>query len=428
MKKSAFLIVTILLAFRVYAQAAPKNYTEVLNKFVSYYNAGQPDSIFRMFSPEMKAALPQDKFETTTSQLKEQLGKLNTTNLVSYNQPVAVYKAKFTGATFLLTLALNNDKQIIGLFLKPDEEKTASTIPVDDAVTESPITLKTMGSTLSGTLAMPKDANGKVPVVLIISGAGSVDRDGNNDNADLHADTYRLLAYALGKAGIASLRYDKRLVGQSTSGDKEKNLSFEDYVDDATSLLNMLADDQRFSKIIIAGHGQGSLVGMISTNEEPVKGFISLEGAGDPEFTMLTNAMKSEPEYKAHDINRMLDSLKKGKTWDNIDPSLYAIARPSIQPFIMSWCRYDPQREIKKLKMPVLIIQGTTDLEVGVGNGAKLKAGKSNAIYTIIRGMNFVLKDAPDDKEKNLATYKDPNLPLNPEMVKDVVDFIQGLK
>lgn len=430
MKKSAFLVFTIMLAFRAYAQAAPANYTEVMNKFIRYYNAAQPDSIFSMFSPEMKAALPQDKFESTTAQLKDQLGKLNKTDLVSFTRPIAVYNARFNNATYLLNLALNSAGQINGLFLKPAEMQSAkSAMQADPSVTESPITLKTMGSTLSGTLAMPKDASGKVPVVLIIAGAGSVDRDGNNASADLNANTYRMLAYALGKAGIASLRYDKRMVGQSTSGDKEKNLSFEDYIDDATSLLNMLSQDERFSKIIIAGHGQGALVGAIATNEEPIKGYISLEGAGDPEAIMLTNAMKSQPEYKANDIKRMLDSLRKGKTWDNIDISLYPIARPSIQPFVMSWCRYDPQREIKKLKMPVLIIQGSTDLEVGIENGSKLRSSaKSGAQYAVIRGMNFILKDAPEDREKNLATYKDPTLPLNQEMVNTVVSFIQDLK
>jgi hypothetical protein len=339
MKKSAFLIFAILLAFGIYAEAAPANYTE------------------------------------------------------THNQSVASAKQ------------------------------------ADPPVTESPITLKTMGSTLSGTLAMPRDINGKVPVVLIIAGAGSVNRDGNDPNNDLNTNAYKMLAYALGKAGIASLRYDKRMVGQSTSGDKEKNLSFEDYIDDATSLLNMLSSDERFSKIIIAGHGQGALVGAIATNEEPVKGYISLEGAGEPEATMLTNTMKSQPEYKANDIKRMLDSLRKGKTWDGIDISLYPIARPSIQPFVMSWCRYDPLREIRKLKMPVLIIQGTTDLEVVESNGYKLKsAAKSSAQLTIIRGMNFILKDAAADRDKNLATYKDPTLPLNQELVSTVVSFIQGLK
>ena len=430
MKKTAFLILAILLVYRVYAQAAPENYTEALNKFVRYYNAGQPDSIFSMFSPEMKASLSQDKFETTTTQLKNQLGVLNKTDFINFASPIAVYQAKFSNATFLLNLALDGRAQITGLFLKPQEEQnTTSAIPADPAVTESPIMLKTMGGTLAGTLTMPNNVSGKIPVVLIVPGAGSVNRDGNDASADLQANTYKLLAFALGNAGIASVRYDKRMIGQSTSADKEKNLNFEDYIDDATSLLSMLADDERFSKIIVAGHGQGSLVGMMATNEEPVKGFISLEGAADPEEKMLTDAMKSQPEYKANDIKRMIDSLKRGKTWDNIDISLYSIARPSIQPFIMSWCRYDPQREIKKLKMPVLIIQGTTDQEVKVDNGPKLKsAARSSAIYTVVRGMSFILKDGPPDRDANLATYKDPNLPLNKDLETAVITFIQGLK
>lgn len=300
--------------------------------------------------------------------------------------------------------------------------------PTDPAVTESPVTLKTMGCTLAGTLTMPKNPSGKIPVVLIVPAAGSINRDGNDASVGVNTNAYQMLAYALGEAGIASLRYDKRMVGQTTSEDKEKNLTFDDYVDDATSLLNMLADDERFSKIIVAGHGQGALVGMLATNQEPVKGYISLEGAADPEYIMLTNSMKSQPDYKANDIKRMLDSLKKGKTWDKIDISLYPIARPSLQPLIMSWCRFEPAREIKKLKMPVLIVQGNTDLEVPLDNGVKLKAAKSNAIYAVIRGMNFELKAATPDRDKNLATYNDPNLPLHPDLAKALTDFIQGLK
>jgi len=91
----------------------------------------------------------------------------------------------------------------------------------------------------------------------------------------------------------------------------------------------------------------------------------------------------------------------------------------------MSWCRRNPQLEIKKVKVPILIIQGTTDLQVSVDNAEKLKNAKSNASIDIIRGMNHILKDAPADKDKNMATYKDPNLPLDAQMVTDIIDFIK---
>jgi fermentation-respiration switch protein FrsA (DUF1100 family) len=305
---------------------------------------------------------------------------------------------------------------------------SAQTTAADAGVTESAVSLKTLYGSISGTLAIPNNASGKIPVVIIMAGNGPTDRDGNNAERDIHANTYKLLAYALGKNGIASLRYDKRLVGQSVTTEKEKQLSFEDYTDDAVSLIGMLNDDQRFSKIIIAGHGDGALAGMLATSDEPVSQYISLEGSAETGEKIMTDRMKQGPSYLADEFKTILDSLRRGKTTDNVDPALYHVARTSIQPYIMSWCRYDPIREIKTLKMPVLLIQGTTDLEVSADNGLKLNKAKTNAILKIIRGMNYVLKDAPADKDANLATYKNPDLPLNKEMVQDIVDFINGVK
>jgi fermentation-respiration switch protein FrsA (DUF1100 family) len=90
----------------------------------------------------------------------------------------------------------------------------------------------------------------------------------------------------------------------------------------------------------------------------------------------------------------------------------------------MSWFRYNPQREIRKVKAPILIIQGTTDLQVTVGDAEKLKKAKSDAILDIIPNMNHVLKEAPADKEKNKATYNEPDLPLKPEFVTAIVTFV----
>ncbi|WP_432329206.1 hypothetical protein ACRQ5D_13440 [Mucilaginibacter sp. P25] len=163
---------------------------------------------------------------------------------------------------------------------------------------------------------------------------------------------------------------------------------------------------------------------MMASLDEPIKGFISVAGAGDSADKILTEQMKSQPAFISDGFNRMLDSLKRGKTTDNIDPALYFIARPSIQKYLMSWFRYNPQREIRKVKAPVLIIQGTTDLQVTVGDAEKLKKAKSDAILDIIPNMNHVLKEAPADKEKNKATYNEPDLPLKPEFVTAITNFV----
>jgi pimeloyl-ACP methyl ester carboxylesterase len=312
----------------------------------------------------------------------------------------------------------------ISLFAKAD-----AGMQIDPSLTETPILVKTFSGSISGSLVVPKNAGAKMAVVLIIADSGPVDRDGNNAKAGLNANTYKLLANELGKNGIASLRYDKRLVGQSTSLTKESQLKIDDYSDDAISLINFLNDDQRFSKIVLFGHGEGSVVSMIAITDEPVKGFVAAEGAADQADKLLLDQMKAtKPAYFADEFKTILDSLRKGKMTDKVDPSLYYIARPSMQTFLMSWCRCVPTRGIKKIKPPILLIQGSTDLQIPVEQADKLKKAKSDASLIVIKGMNHILKDAPADPEKNAATFDQPDLPLNTEMVTKLVDFINKIK
>ena len=80
------------------------------------------------------------------------------------------------------------------------------------------------------------------------------------------------------------------------------------------------------------------------------------------------------------------------------------------------------------MKIPAMIIQGTTDLTVTVDNAEKLKKAKSEAQLLIIKGMNHILKDAPADEDKNMDTYSQPDLPLSAALVPGIVDFINKLK
>jgi pimeloyl-ACP methyl ester carboxylesterase len=452
MRKIIFCLAFLFIAITTYAETELPNYKIAIGKFKQYYNNNQPDSLFRIFSPAVKTALPLDKTKDLFSQMQAQLGPLKETTFLKYIQTAGVYKAEYQNETLLVNLSLSKSNEIDGLYFNqykpeapiPDKPKApvttvkpiaAPTSTLDPSLTETTVTLKTLGGTLSGTITMPKDAAGKIPIVLIIPGTDPTDRNGNiipasNSTAvGINADTYKYIAEDLGKAGIASLRYDKRGVGLSTTSGKEEDTKFSDNVDDASAFLLMLKDDPRFSKFIILGHSEGSLIGMITAYSEPVNGLISVEGPGLPADQILTERMvKTQPPAVSDEFKTILDSLKKGKTIPRVDPSLYAIARPSIQPYLMSWIFFEPQRVIKKIKTSILIIQGTTDLQVAVTNAEKLKKAKSEATLKIIDGMNYVLKLAPEDHDKNMATYKDPSLPLAPEFVTAIVAFVKGLK
>jgi len=429
MKRIAlFLFITLFIA-KTYAQAEPANYRVAIAKFKSFYNGNQVDSIFKMFSPEMKNILPLQTFKPTTAQLKEQYGELQTTEFVSYTGSIAVYKATFKGSIFLLNLSLSDKNTLNGLFLTPYKGETgAPQEAVDPDVTESPILQKTLTGQIAGTLTMPANVSGKIPVVLIVGDAGPTDRDGNNEKTGITCGPYKTLAHDLAKKGIASVRYDKRLVGQSMSVTKESQLRIDDYSDDAVTLIGILDDDPRFSKLVLFGHGEGALVSMIASIGQPVRGFIAAECASEQGDKILMDEMKSKPSYQADEVKAILDSLRKGKLTDNVDPAIYNIAGPKKQNYLMSWCRLVPTRGMKGLKVPALVIQGTADLVVTADNGEKLKKAKSDALYLPIKGMNHIFKDAPADPDQNMANYTKEDVPLSAALVPGIVDFVNKVK
>jgi pimeloyl-ACP methyl ester carboxylesterase len=294
-----------------------------------------------------------------------------------------------------------------------------------DASDESPVNLKIPSGNVSGTLSMPKNVSGKVPVVIIVADSGPTDRNGNNEQTGLNGNMYKMLSDGLAKSGIASLRYDKRMVGQSKTANKLEDLRFDDYVDDAVGLIEMLNDDQRFSKIVILGHGEGALAAMLAARDQPVKDIILINGNSEQGDKLMTDLFKSRPQYQQDEFKTWLDSLKKGKTFDNVDLALYPLVSTAKQKYLMSYFRYPPQRVIKVMKVPTLIIQGTTDVQVKVADAEKLKKAKSDAMLIIIKGMSHIMKDGPADKDANMETYANPTLPLKAELVPDIVDFIK---
>src|ERR1700722_14739513 len=172
MKRIALFLFVALFIAKTYAQAEPANYVTAVAKFKQFYNNNHVDSIFNMFSPEMKTVLPLATFKPTTNQLKQQYGELLTTEFVSYSGSIATYKAIFKGSIFLLNVALSDKNKLNGLFLSPYKgEAGVVQEAADPDATESPILQKTLGGQISGTLTMPNNVSGKIPVILILGDA-----------------------------------------------------------------------------------------------------------------------------------------------------------------------------------------------------------------------------------------------------------------
>ena len=278
--------------------------------------------------------------------------------------------------------------------------------------------------TIYGTVTLPEIYT-EVPVVLIIAGSGPTDRDGNNTHG-LLTNSYKMIAYELAQNGIASVRYDKRGIGESSKAMKsEEDLVFDDYIDDAVNWVQMLHNDKRFLKIAILGHSEGSLIGMVAADKVQVDAFISAAGMGYSFYDTLKRQLSAQAKDVYDECVTIMNELKKGNRVSDINKDYYSLFRPSVQPYISSVFRYDPAIEIKKLNIPVLIIQGTTDLQVTVNDATILKNSNPDAELKIIDGMNHILKDAPIDQEKNLKTYSNPKLPLSSKFKECLIKFIK---
>lgn len=300
-----------------------------------------------------------------------------------------------------------------------------------DSVASVPITLGTPTGDIAGSMIVPR---GPTPhaVVLIIAGSGPTDRDGNSPvpiapGKTLHTDSYKLLAQALAADGIASVRYDKRGIAASAkamAGMKEDDFRFDMGVDDAAAWIRMLRADPRFSKVVIVGHSEGSLVGMIAAQRAPADGFVSLEGAGRPAADILREQLTAAGMPAAM-FESILDSLAAGKTVASTPPALASLFRASVQPYMISWFKYDPAAELKKLPYPTLVIQGTHDVQVS-STDATLLAAAPRAKLLTIDGMTHVLKAGPEDKTAQANTvYSDPALPIVPQVVSAIAQYVR---
>ena len=232
------------------------------------------------------------------------------------------------------------------------------------------VTIK--GLKIEGTL-LP--ASNRQKIVIIIAGSGPTDRNGNSV-AGVNSNTYRLLAEALQKSNIASFRYDKRGIAKSSYKNlKETDLVFEDYINDAKEIFFYLKDSLGYKDIYFAGHSEGSLIGMVAAEQTTSKAYISLAGVGRPIDLIITEQVTAQYPALAKQTDSLFNILKSKGKIDSVPPYLLSIFRPSIQPYMVSWMKYNPAAEIKKLKLPILILQGTCDIQVKKTGGQKWYSG-----------------------------------------------------
>ncbi|MCH5599911.1 alpha/beta hydrolase [Niabella ginsengisoli] len=289
---------------------------------------------------------------------------------------------------------------------------------------EEPQILQTATGKLYGTLVVP-DGQRSFDLMILQPGSGPTDRKGNNP-LGVNADSYLMLANALARNNIATLLIDKRGIAASKeAGKDESKLVFDDYIKDLEDWAVLLKKEKRIKKLILAGHSEGSLIAMRAAQKVSADKYISISGPAKSIDEIITWQLKQQAPALAPAADSLFKRMKNGEKIDSIPPLLYSLFRPSIQPYMTSWMKYDPCKEIKKKKIPALIVQGTNDYQVQQSEAEHLHGCNPKTSLAIINEMNHVLKRSPKDIDGNRATYTNPSLPIVEQLVTEITAFIK---
>ena len=276
---------------------------------------------------------------------------------------------------------------------------------------------------IDGTLLTPADSIKVNTLAIIIGGSGPTDRDGNQNF--LKCDALKKLAIGLTNQGFSTFRFDKRVVKDLKRGIYDREYRFDDFVDDTEDIVDFFKSNFQFDKIVLIGHSQGSLIGMLASTR--VDGLVSIAGPAESiDAIILKQIKQTAPEY-AEATEKILTSLKSGHPTNEYPMVLASLFNSSIQPFLMNWMSYNPALIFSKLIIPSLIISGNNDMQIEPEQAQMLAEANLASELMMIPNMNHVLVDVSDDPLENAKSYNEAQRPINQELIVGISKFIKSL-
>jgi len=311
--------------------------------------------------------------------------------------------------------------------------ETGDSMPIEEDIAASgPI------GPLAGTLTLPtapRPLPPEVPVFLIVPGSGPTDRDGNSP-LGITAAPYRLLAEALAARGYPSVRIDKRgMFGSAGAVPDPNDVTIARYGDDllawTAAIRERLPAEDGTRCVIPIGHSEGGLVALAAMGRIPdACGLILIASIGRPLDEVIREQLRANPANAPflQEAEAALAMLRRGERVDagTISPALRPLLGAEVQGFLIDAMSYDPTALAAQVARPMLVIQGTRDLQVSVADARILADAAPDATLALLPDVNHVLKNVTsEDPSANLATYADPNIPIAPSVVDAVSDGLR---
>ncbi|MCD4784065.1 MAG: alpha/beta fold hydrolase [Candidatus Eremiobacteraeota bacterium] len=343
---------------------------------------------------------------------------------------------KFEKYSFDLKLVFDSRKLISGMWFVPTKSAVKYKSPgyvKPGAFTEKEVTVGKGKWALPGTLSIPK-GKGPFPVILLVHGSGPNDRDetvGSNK-------PFKDLAHGLASTGVAVLRYEKRTKhhGAKLLANLKKLTSKEETIDDAVLAVKLLKKMKKIDpkKIYVLGHSLGGMfIPRIAEAAPSARGFIIMAGTSKPLEDVIWyqyNYIFSLDGKISDDEKKELAKLKKqiarvkdpGLTKDTALTEL-PLGMPAS--FWLDVRDYKPAVEAKKIKRPVLVIQGERDYQVTMDDYRGWKnalSGKKNVSFITYPLLNHLF--IPGKGKSIPAEYMKPGN-VSKKVVEDMARWIK---
>lgn len=347
-------------------------------------------------------------FQTSGGALRATIDSVDQNGGTMTATPVTLDKAKLTltvaavAGSYEGTLSADG-KAIIGTWTQRGRSLPLNLAPGSIAprrLVRAPqpgdLTIAAPGGILAGTIWKAGDGR---PAALIITGSGPANRNGDSATNGGHG-TYRLIAEGLQAHGITTLSIDKRGIGESAGAmASESALRVQTYGDDIRLWAAELKTRSGARCVWLIGHSEGGLVAELAAANNPdICGIVTLAGMGRSFGTLMREQLqRTLPPALLPKALSTIDALEAGKTVPNPPPELFALFRPSVQPYMLSEINLDPAALMAALKIPLLIVQGDDDQNVSLTDARALAAARPDATLKIMPGMNHSQRLTKDD-------------------------------
>lgn len=285
-------------------------------------------------------------------------------------------------------------------------------------VTSEEFLVKNNTIELPGTLTFTKH---NIPLIIWVHGSGNIDRNGNQKPI-IKANYIKQFRDSITKNDIAFVSYDKRTATKKNIPYIIKNNTFRSFVEDLEKVIDYFKNDKRFTGITLIGHSQGALVAMLAAKK--VDKYISIAGTAVSADKLMIKQIQQQAPFLDSITKAHFKELSETGKIANVNPMLQTIFAKQNQSFLNSWIQYTPTEEFKKLTLPILLINGTEDLQVKVEEAKVLQKANNKSKLVIIKNMNHVLKEV-NSLSENKSSYIKANFPISRKLVKTVTTFVK---